>query len=55
MKLVTLSMDVMIILLSFHNIHDGVFFYIVYVLDLVIRKICACKFKKKLKPSSCLI
>lgn len=36
MKLVTLSMDVMIIVLSFHNICDGVFLYIMYTLDLVI-------------------
>lgn len=44
MKLVTLSLDMMIILLSFHNVHDGVFFYIMYVLDLVIQKVCACRF-----------
>lgn len=36
MKSVTLSMDMMIIVLSFHNIYDGVFFYIVYILDPVI-------------------
>lgn len=44
MKLVTLSMDMMIIVLSFHNIYDGVFFYIMYILDLIIWQIYACEF-----------
>lgn len=43
MKLVTLRMDMMIIVLSFHNIYDTVFFYIMYILDLVIRRIYACE------------
>lgn len=36
MKLITLSMDMVIIVLSFRNIYDGVFLCIMCTLDLVI-------------------
>jgi len=36
MKLVTVSVDMVIIVLSFHNIYDGVILYVRYILDQVI-------------------